>query len=247
MSDSSLFSHLLELRKRLLRALAAIVLVFIGLAPFAQALYTLLAEPLLRHLPAGASMIATDVAAPFFTPFKLTLVLAFGLAVPIWLWQLWAFIAPGLYQREKRLIAPLLAGSTLLFYAGVAFAYFVVLPVVLGFFTAMAPEGVQVATDISRYLDFVLAIFVAFGIAFEVPILIILLCWSGVTSVAALRQQRPYVIVAAFVIGMVLTPPDVISQTLLAVPMCLLFELGLVVASLYNRTEKDPESAEQQN
>lgn len=247
MSDTSLFSHLLELRKRLLRAVAAIVLVFVALAPFAQELYTLLADPLLRNLPAGASMIATDVAAPFFTPFKLTLVLAFMLAVPLWLWQLWAFIAPGLYQREKRLMAPLLVGSTLLFYAGVAFAYFVVLPVVLGFFTAMAPEGVQVATDISRYLDFVLAIFVAFGIAFEVPILIILLCWSGLTSVSALRQKRPYVIVAAFVIGMMLTPPDVISQTLLAVPMCLLFELGLVVASLYTRTDADSGSHEQQN
>lgn len=247
MSDASLFSHLLELRKRLLRAVAAIVLVFVALAPFAQELYTLLADPLLRNLPVGASMIATDVAAPFFTPFKLTLVLAFVLAVPIWLWQLWAFIAPGLYQREKRLMAPLLVGSTLLFYAGVAFAYFVVLPVVLGFFTAMAPEGVQVATDISRYLDFVLAIFVAFGIAFEVPILIILLCWSGLTSVPALRQKRPYVIVAAFVIGMMLTPPDVISQTLLAVPMCLLFELGLMVASLYTRTDADSESHEQQN
>ncbi|RUO80006.1 twin-arginine translocase subunit TatC [Idiomarina tyrosinivorans] len=237
MSDTPLIAHLLELRRRLLRSLLAVGIVFAALAYFANDLYTLLAKPLLQHLPSGSSMIATDVAAPFFTPFKLVMMLAFALSVPFVLWQIWAFIAPGLYRREKRLIAPLLLSSTLLFYAGIAFAYWVVLPLAMGFFTSVAPEGVTIATDIARYLDFVLAIFFAFGLAFETPVAIILLIWSGVTSVESLRNKRPYVIVAAFAIGMLLTPPDVISQTLLAVPMWLLFELGLLVASLYRKRE----------
>lgn len=239
--ESPLLDHLLEFRRRILRSVVAIGLVFIGTAIFADELYELLAKPLLSSLPQGATMIATDVATPFFTPFKLAFVVALAIAVPYLLWQLWAFIAPGLYRREKRLVWPLLLSSTLLFYAGAAFAYFVVLPIALNFFVKAAPEGVLVATDISAYLDFVLTIFVAFGIAFETPIAIILLVWTGVTSVAALRAKRPYIIVGAFVVGMLLTPPDVISQTLLAVPMCLLFELGLLIAGLYS-----PESTSEQ-
>lgn len=238
MSDSPLLDHLLELRSRLLRSLVAVLLVFSVLAFFADELYQLVAAPLLASLPIGGSMIATDVATPFFTPFKLALVVAIAIAIPFLLWQLWAFIAPGLYRKEKRLVVPLLVSSTLLFYGGVAFAYLVVLPLALNFLAGAAPEGVTVATDIARYLDFVLAIFLAFGIAFETPVAIILLCWSGVTSVQSLRKKRPYVIVGAFVVGMILTPPDVISQTLLAIPMWLLFELGLMIAGLYQSSEK---------
>lgn len=241
MSDSPLLDHLLELRSRLLRSLVAVLLVFSVLAFFADELYQLVAAPLLASLPIGGSMIATDVATPFFTPFKLALVVAIAIAIPFLLWQLWAFIAPGLYRKEKRLVVPLLVSSTLLFYGGVAFAYLVVLPLALNFLAGAAPEGVTVATDIARYLDFVLAIFLAFGIAFETPVAIILLCWSGVTSVQSLRKKRPYVIVGAFVVGMILTPPDVISQTLLAIPMWLLFELGLMIAGLYQSSEKKPE------
>ncbi|EKE84472.1 twin-arginine translocase subunit TatC [Idiomarina xiamenensis] len=230
-----LIGHLLELRKRLLRAVVVVLLIFAGLAYFATDIYHYLAKPLLQHLPQGSQMIATDVAAPFFTPFKLAFVVAIAIAIPYLLWQLWSFIAPGLYQRERRLIAPLLLSSSLLFYGGVAFAYFVVLPLALGFFTSVAPEGVTVATDISRYLDFVLAIFMAFGLAFEMPVAIILLCWSGVTDAASLRAKRPYVIVGVFIVGMLLTPPDVISQTLLAVPMWLLFELGVILSGWYQK------------
>ncbi|RUO73695.1 twin-arginine translocase subunit TatC [Idiomarina seosinensis] len=238
MSDSPLIDHLLELRNRLLRAVLVIVAVFGSLAYFANDLYRLLAEPLIRHLPVGTQMIATDVAAPFFTPFKLTFVIAVALAVPFLLWQIWAFIAPGLYRKEKRLVVPLLASSTLLFYAGIGFAYFVVLPLAMGFFTSVAPADVAIATDISRYLDFVLAIFIAFGIAFETPVAIVLLIWSGVSTPDSLRKKRPYVIVGAFTLGMLLTPPDIISQTLLAVPMWLLFELGLIIGSFYRPTQK---------
>ncbi|KFZ30594.1 twin-arginine protein translocation system subunit TatC [Pseudidiomarina salinarum] len=241
MSDSPLLDHLLELRSRLLRSLIAVLLVFAVLAFFADELYQLIAAPLLASLPIGGTMIATDVATPFFTPFKLALVVAIALAIPFLLWQLWSFIAPGLYRKEKRLVVPLLVSSTLLFYGGVAFAYLAVLPLALNFLAGAAPEGVTVATDIARYLDFVLAIFLAFGIAFETPVAIILLCWSGVTSVQSLRKKRPYVIVGAFVVGMILTPPDVISQTLLAIPMWLLFELGLMIAGLYQGSEKKPE------
>lgn len=233
MSGSPLLEHLLELRNRLLRALIVIVVVFAGLAYFANDFYRLLAEPLIKHLPAGSQMIATDVAAPFFTPFKLTFVIAIALAIPFLLWQIWAFIAPGLYRREKRLVVPLLASSTLLFYGGVAFAYFVVLPLAMGFFTSVAPADVAIATDISSYLDFVMAIFIAFGIAFETPVAIVLLIWSGVTDPDSLSQKRPYIIVAAFTIGMLLTPPDVISQTLLAIPIWLLFEVGLIIGRWY--------------
>lgn len=228
-----LISHLMELRNRLLRAIIAILVVFIGLVYFANDIYSVVAQPLIDKLPEGASMIATDVASPFFTPIKLTLVISVFVAVPVILYQIWAFVAPGLYKHEQRLVLPLLVSSSLLFYAGVAFAYWVVLPLVFGFFTSIAPEGVQVATDIASYLDFILALFLAFGIAFEIPIAIILLVWTGATSAQSLRQKRPYVIVAAFVVGMMLTPPDMISQTLLAIPMCLLFELGVLLSRFY--------------
>lgn len=219
--------HLVELRDRLLRVVLAVLVVFLCLFPFANDLYHILAEPLLRHMPAGTSMIATEVASPFLTPFKLSLVLAVFLAVPFILHQVWAFVAPGLYQHEKRLAMPLLAVSVLLFYLGMVFAYFVVFPLVFGFFISVTPEGVAVMTDIARYLDFVLKLFFAFGLAFEVPIIAVAMVWSGMSTPESLAQKRPYIIVGTFAFGMLLTPPDVISQTLLALPMWLLFELGL--------------------
>ena len=201
-----------------------------------------MAEPLLATMPEGTQMIATDVASPFFAPFKLTIVLSTFIAMPYILYQIWSFVAPGLYRNEKRLVAPLMFGSTLLFYSGIAFAYFVVFPVVFTFFNSVAPEGVTIATDISSYLDFVLKLFFAFGAAFEIPIAIILMCWSGVTTPESLRTKRPYVAVGAFVIGMLLTPPDIISQTMLAVPMLLLFEVGILIASFYQKKEEDIET-----
>lgn len=234
-----LISHLIELRNRLLRCLVFVLVVFCALVYWANDIYTLLATPLTSNLPEGATMIATNVATPFFTPIKLTIVTSIFLSVPYILYQIWAFVAPALYQTEKRLIYPLLISSTLLFYAGVAFAYYVVFPLVFGFLTSTAPEGVQMATDISSYLDFVLTIFMAFGICFEVPVAIILLCWAGVTTPEDLKEKRPYIIVAAFVIGMLLTPPDVFSQTLLAIPMCLLFEIGVICAKFYKPREDD--------
>ena len=197
-SQSGLITHLIELRSRLLKMLVSVLLIFVCLSPFAQTIYHLLAQPLLNALPEGASMIATDVASPFLAPFKLTLVVAFFIAIPYILYHIWAFIAPALYRNEKKLIAPLLFSSSLLFYAGMSFAYFVLFPVAFGFLTSFAPEGVVVSTDISSYLSFVLTIFFAFGVAFEIPIAIILLCWTGVTTAQQLRQKRPYIIVAAF-------------------------------------------------
>ncbi|WP_273149530.1 twin-arginine translocase subunit TatC [Methylophaga thiooxydans] len=225
-----LISHLVELRDRLLRSVLVVLLVAVCLFPFANDLYIYLSEPLLRHLPETSSMIATEVASPFLTPFKLTLSTAIMLAVPFLLYQLWAFIAPGLYEHERKLVYPLLFASTLLFFLGIMFAFYVVFPIVLGFLTQAAPEGVAVMTDISSYLDFVLKLFFAFGLAFEVPIATVLLIWTGASSIESLKQKRPYIIVGAFVIGMLLTPPDIISQTLLAVPVWLLFELGLLSA-----------------
>ena len=239
-----LISHLLELRNRLMRALASVVVVFLALVWFANDIYAFLSAPLISKLPEGASMIATDVASPFFTPIKLTLVVSVFVAVPVILYQIWAFVAPGLYKHEKKLVMPLLFSSSLLFYLGVAFAYYIVFPLVFSFFTKVAPAGVEVATDIASYLDFVLALFMAFGIAFEIPVAIILLCWTGVTDVESLKTKRPYIVVAAFVVGMLLTPPDMISQTLLAIPMCLLFEIGLFFARFYTKLEEDEESTE---
>ena len=240
-TQQPLISHLVELRSRLLRAFAAILVVFLALVYFANDIYTILAEPLLSQLPEGASMIATGVATPFLTPLKLTLIVSFFAAIPYVLYQVWAFIAPGLYKHEKRLIAPLVFSSALLFYAGAAFAYFVVFPLAFGFFTKMAPEGVTIATDIASYLDFVLGLFIAFGIAFEIPIATILLCWTGVTTPKELAAKRPYVIVIVFIVGMLLTPPDVISQTLLAIPMWLLFEVGVFFARFYVRAPEGDE------
>jgi sec-independent protein translocase protein TatC len=234
-------SHLVELRDRLLRSIIAILLIFLGLAYYANDIYAFLAGPLLKHMPAGTQMIAIEVASPFFTPFKLTLVVAFLLAIPYVLYQVWAFIAPGLYRHERRLTLPLLVASTLLFYGGIAFAYFVVFPLLFGFLTAATPKGVTMMTDITRYLDFVLTLFVAFGAAFEVPIATILLVWSGIVDRKSLSEKRPYVIVAAFIVGAVLTPPDVVSQSLLAIPMWLLFELGLLFSRFFvpARTTED--------
>ncbi|MGL5774875.1 MAG: twin-arginine translocase subunit TatC [Aeromonas veronii] len=243
-AEQPLISHLVELRSRLMRALAAILLVFIALIYFSNNIYDFVAQPLLSQLPEGTSMIATDVATPFLTPIKLTLVVSFFVAIPYLLYQAWAFIAPGLYQHERRLIMPLVASSALLFYAGMAFAYYVVFPLVFGFFTSTAPAGVTVATDIASYLDFVLTLFFAFGVAFEIPVATILLCWTGVTTPQNLKEKRPYVIVGVFVVGMLLTPPDVFSQTLLAIPMWALWEIGLFFARFYVKKE-DEEQQEQ--
>ncbi|BCV35101.1 MULTISPECIES: twin-arginine translocase subunit TatC [Shewanella] len=239
-----LISHLLELRTKLLKAIASVLIVFIALVYWANDIYHYMAIPLMQSLPDTGSMIATDVAAPFFAPFKLTLVLSFFIAVPYVLFQIWSFVAPGLYKHEKRLVVPLLFSSTLLFYLGIAFAYYVVFPVVFGFFTSVAPEGVQVATDISSYLSFILKLFFAFGLAFEIPVAVILLCWAGVTTPEDLRAKRPYIVVGAFVVGMMLTPPDVISQTMLAVPMLLLFEGGLLAARFYSKASDESDEDE---
>ncbi|CAH9019882.1 twin-arginine translocase subunit TatC [Candidatus Nitrosacidococcus sp. I8] len=226
-------THLIELRTRLLRSIITILAITLILIPFSNKLYQLLARPLMAHLPENNSMIATEVTAPFLAPLKLTLAVAFALSIPIVLYQIWAFVAPGLYKNERLLIFPLLIASTFLFFLGIAFAYFLVFPLMFGFFTQAAPEGIAVMTDISKYLDFVLTMFFAFGIAFEVPIAAVLLVWVGISSVESLREKRPYIIVAAFVIGMLLTPPDVFSQTLLAIPMWLLFELGIWFAQYF--------------
>ncbi len=230
--EATLIDHLLELRSRILRAMLAVGVILIALAPFARTLYSWLAEPLARHLPEGSSMIAIDVASPFLTPFKLVLILALLLAMPVIIYQLWAFVAPGLYRHEKRLARPLLFMAVGLFYTGCAFAYFVVFPVVFAFFTAMAPEGVAVMTDINRYLDFVLTLFIAFGLAFQVPVATMILVALGVTTPEDLGRMRGYVIVGAFVVAMLITPPDMISQTLLALPVLALFELGIFMSRL---------------
>ena len=232
--EQGFLSHLVELRDRLLKAIFAVAALFLCLFWFSDQIYTALAAPLLAHLP-NSNMIAIDVAAPFFIPFKLTLMVCIFLAIPWILYQIWAFVAPGLYTHEKRLVFPMLVSSTLLFYLGVAFAYFVVFPLVFGFFTSVAPEGVEVSTDIGRYLDFVITLFFAFGIAFEVPVATVLVVAMGITTPEQLRKIRPYVFVAAFIVGMFLTPPDIISQTLLAVPMWLLYEVGILFASAYKR------------
>lgn len=237
-ADQPFISHLIELRNRLLKVVLFVLVVFLGLAAYANQIYSFLAGPLLKHMPQNSTMIAIDVASPFFTPFKLALVVAVFISVPAILYQFWAFVAPGLYKRERRMIFPLLIASTLLFYLGVAFAYFVVFPLVFGFLTAAAPVGVAVMTDIAKYLDFVLTLFFAFGICFEVPIFTIVMVWTGLVTPAALAEKRPYVIVGAFIIAAFLTPPDAISQTLLAVPMWMLFETGLLCSRLFASKEE---------
>ncbi len=233
LGEQPFISHLLELRNRLLRIVLCVLFVFIATALYANDIYHYLAEPLLQHMPKNSSMIAIDVASPFFTPFKLAFVVAVFICVPFILYQFWGFVAPGLYRHEKMMVFPLLLASTILFYSGAAFAYFVVFPLVFGYLTAAAPEGVAVMTDIATYLDFVLGMFFAFGLSFEIPIFTIVLVWAGITTTQSLSEMRPYVIVGVFVIAMFLTPPDALSQTLLAVPMCLLFESGLLFSKLF--------------
>lgn len=239
---SGLMVHLIELRSRLLRSIVFVLVIFIALAPFANQLYSWLAGPLISQLPKGASMIAIDVAAPFFVPFKLTMLLAVVIAIPFLLYQLWAFVAPGLYKHEKRLVLPLLLSSTILFYTGMAFAYYAVFPIMFRFFSHATPAGVQMMTDIGAYLGFVSNMFLAFGAAFEVPVAIVLLTALGVVSPQQLSKGRPYVIVGAFVVAMILTPPDVFSQVMLAVPLLVLFEAGLLAARVaYRRREEREE------
>jgi len=237
-SDMSLTSHLQELRTRLLRCIVVVLSIFMLLIPVAHKTYSLAAAPLQRFLPDGTSMIATGVAAPFLTPFKLTAWLAFFVAIPFVLHQIWGFISPGLYKKEQHFALPVLCSSVILFYSGMLFAYFAVFPVIFSFFASVTPEGVQMMTDITQYLDFIIALFFAFGIAFEVPIVVLLLIWSGLTSIEKLRQIRPYVIVGCFVVGMILTPPDVFSQTMLAIPMWALYEIGLLSAKLATKSKK---------
>ncbi|MGR3913605.1 MAG: twin-arginine translocase subunit TatC [Gammaproteobacteria bacterium] len=229
-AEGTLVSHLVELRNRLLRGLGAVLVVFIAFAPFANDLYEILARPLMSALPPGNSMISTEPHGPFFVPFKFALACAFAVAVPYLLYQIWAFVAPGLYAHERRLVVPLLLSSSVLFYLGIAFAYFVVFPIIFTFFTSTAPEGVAVMTDINAYLSFVIKLFFAFGVAFEVPVATLLLIRMGVTTAEKLKTKRPYIIIGAFVMGMLLTPPDIFSQTLLAIPVWLLFEAGLLCA-----------------
>jgi sec-independent protein translocase protein TatC len=240
--EQSLLDHLIELRDRLLHMVLAVLVLFLALFPFSEQIFTTVAQPLLALMPEGTSMIATSVTSPFLVPFKLVLLLAVLLAVPYLLHQLWAFVAPGLYSHEKRLAAPLLISSVLLFYCGIAFAYFVVFPLLFAFFIAVAPEGVSVMTDIGQYLDFIIAIFFAFGIAFEVPVATFLLILAGATTADNMAKKRPYIIVGAFVIGMMLTPPDVISQSLLAIPMWALFEIGLIMSRIFIKPKELVES-----
>lgn len=235
MNDESqpLISHLIELRSRLLKMISCVVIIFLVLLIFSNSIYQFIASPLVAQLPAGSKMIAIDVTSPFLTPIKLTFFIALFVSVPFLLYQIWQFIAPALYARERRLVLPLLVSSTLLFYVGMAFAYFVVLPLAFYFFVHTTPENVAMMTDINQYLSFVMVLFLAFGMSFEVPVLIVMLCWTGVTTPKDLKQKRPYIIVIAFIIGMLLTPPDVLSQTLLAIPICILFEIGVFFARFY--------------
>ncbi len=231
--ELTLMDHLYELRDRLLHMVLAILLVFLALFAFSEEIFTAAAEPLLQLMPEGTSMIATGVTSPFLVPFKLVMLLSVLLTIPYLLHQIWSFIAPGLYSHEKRLAGPLLVSSVVLFYCGIAFAYYVIFPILFGFFIGIAPTGVAVMTDIGQYLDFIIAIFLAFGIAFEVPVATFLLVAAGITTPEKLADKRPYIVIGAFVIGMLLTPPDVISQSLLAIPIWFLFELGLLMSRLF--------------
>lgn len=231
--ETSFVSHLIELRTRLIHALIGMLAVFLPLAPFANDIYSILAQPLLTHMPEGTSMVAIEVISPFLTPLKLTLMLSVFISIPWIFYQIWLFVSPGLYKHERRLALPLVSATTFLFYSGMLFAYFVVMPLIFQFLTATAPEGVAVMTDISKYLDFILTLFFAFGMAFQVPIATFLLVKTGISTPQSLAEKRPYVVVGAFVVGMLLTPPDVISQTLLALPMWLLFEIGLLMSKKF--------------
>ena len=242
-TQESFMSHLIELRSRLMRSIIAIVVVLVVLFPFAKDIYALLAQPLLRVLPQGSSMIATDVTGTFLVPLKVTLMAAFLIALPYVLWQTWAFVAPGLYQHEKRLVLPVLVSSCFFFALGMSFAYFFVFPVAFGFFAGYTPAGVQMMTDIDKYLSFVLTMFIAFGLTFETPVVVVVLVRMRVVPLDKLKSIRPYVIVGAFVVGAIFTPPDVISQCLLAVPLWLLYELGLQLARLV--TVPEPQGADE--
>lgn len=244
-SEMTFVEHLVEMRDRMLQVLIVVVVFLLIQMPFANEIYGILAAPLIESMPEGTSMIATEVASPFLAPFKLVLVLSIFLAMPMVLYHFWGFVAPGLYRKERKLTLPLMVTSVALFYLGMAFAYYVVFPLMFAFFQAWTPEGVVIMTDISAYLNFVLKIFFAFGIAFEVPIATILVVWSGFTTADALAEKRPYVIVGAFVLGMLLTPPDLISQTLLAVPMWILFELGVFFSRVYFSGDGEQEPAEE--
>jgi sec-independent protein translocase protein TatC len=237
--QETFISHLVELRDRLIRAIVAVIIVFLAMVNWARDIYSLLAAPMLAALPQGGHMIATDVAGAFFVPMKVTMMVAFLVALPYVLYQAWAFVAPGLYAHEKKLVLPLIVASVLLFFLGMSFAYFIVFPTVFGFVNRFAPEGVAVMTDIDKYLSFVMQTFLAFGITFEVPVVVIVLVKVGLVSVAKLREIRPYVVVGAFVVGAVFTPPDVLSQFLLAMPLWLLYELGVVIASVLTRPPKE--------
>lgn len=233
--QESFISHLIELRDRLLKTVAVVIVIFVCLFPWANDLYTVLAQPLIAKLPQGSQMIATAVTSTFFIPVKVTLMAAFLVGLPFVLYQMWAFVAPGLYRHEKRLALPLLFASVILFFVGMAFAYFLVFPVVFGFLAGATPAGVNFAPDISAYLDFVMTLFIAFGVTFEVPVVVILLVLGNIVSTEKLREARPYVIVGAFVIGAIFTPPDVISQIMLAVPLWILYEFGIVMAGLLQK------------
>lgn len=240
-TEDTFVSHLIELRNRLIRATTVIVVVFLGLMPFASKIYDMVAAPMMHALPAGSRMIATGVITPFLIPVKITMLLAFLIALPWVLYQAWAFVAPGLYAHEKRLVAPLVISSSLLFLAGVAFCYFFVFGVVFKFVNDFAPKSISVAPDIESYLDFVISMFIAFGMTFEVPIIVIVLVRMGLVSVQKLKEIRPYVIVGAFVVAAIVTPPDIMSQLLLAVPICLLYEIGMFVAPLFVKATQAPE------
>lgn len=244
-SQQTFISHLLELRDRLLRSVIAWGVIFMALFPFANKLYAILARPMLTALPQGSHMIATEVVTPFFVPLKVAMMTALLTALPYILYQIWAFIAPGLYAHEKKVIVPLVMASLVLFAGGMAFAYFMVFPVVFGFVIGAAPQGVEVMTDIDKYLDFVLTMFLAFGVTFEVPIIVVALTSMGIVEVAKFKEMRPYVIVGAFVIGAIFTPPDVISQTMLAVPLWFLYELGILVASWLEKRRPAPDEEEE--
>ncbi|MFO7763970.1 MAG: twin-arginine translocase subunit TatC [Wenzhouxiangellaceae bacterium] len=237
--ELSLIDHLLELRSRLVRSVVVIAVCMLAMAPFARKLYTIVSEPLVSRLPEGTSMIAIDVASPIFAPFKLVLMLAILVAMPYVIYQAWSFVAPGLYQHEKRIAKPLLGAATVLFYLGCLFAYFIVLPVIFTFITKIAPEGVSVMTDINRYLDFVLVMFLAFGFSFEVPVITVVLVAIGVVTPEGLARMRGYVVVGVFFLAMLITPPDMISQTLLALPVWALYEIGIVFARMVHRERTD--------
>jgi sec-independent protein translocase protein TatC len=240
--QETFISHLIELRSRLIRAIASVIIVTICLVPWAKEIYAALAAPLLRALPQGATMIATDVTGTFLVPLKVTLMAALLIALPYVLWQAWAFIAPGLYHHEKRLAVPIIASSVVFFALGMAFAYFVVFPIAFRIFAGYAPAGVQMMTDIDKYLSFVMTMFIAFGLTFEVPVIVIVLVRMGIVSLDKLRSIRGYVIVGATVVGAVFTPPDVVSQLLLAVPLWLLYELGLVFARFVSAPQADDDA-----